>query len=50
MERKLNSSAHDKGGFIIHRHPGCATTPETDETPHLWKINFNTPGICSTIA
>lgn len=49
MERKLNSSAHDKGGFIIHRHPGCATTRDGWDTPSL-EDKFNTPGICSNIA
>ena len=49
VERKLNSSAHDKGGFIIHRHPGCATTRDGWDTPSL-EGKFNTPGICSNIA
>ena len=45
IERKLNSSAHDTGGFIIHGRPGCAMTPETDETTPSLEDKFNTPGI-----
>lgn len=40
IERKLNSSALDKGGFIIHRHHGPALTSETDEATLLWKTNL----------
>lgn len=36
---EIEFSAHDKGDFIIHRHLVVKTTPEMDETPHLWKIN-----------
>lgn len=39
IERKLNSSALDKGGFMIHRHHGPALTSETDEATRLWKTN-----------
>lgn len=40
IERKLNSSALDKGGFIIHRHHCPALTSQTDEATLLWKTNL----------
>lgn len=41
----MNSSAHDKGGFVIHRCPGCAVTLETDEATPSLVDKFNMQGI-----
>lgn len=41
IERKFNSSAHSKGGFIIHWHPRGAMTLDTDKAVPSLEDKFN---------
>lgn len=48
IERKLNSSADGKGGFITHGNPGCAGTLDTHEATSSLEDTRSTQGIVLT--